>query len=90
MPKLDLSGIRKLPSGKWTVRLQHNGQRFTVGTYKTRKLAIEERDEARARIATASKPFMDPDEPIATPVGEHKLNPPQPSFIQRLKARLGR
>lgn len=89
MPKLNLTGIRKLPSGKWTVRLQRNGERFTVGTYKTRKLAIEERDEALARIAAAEKPFNAPDEYIDTQE-KLKIRPRVPSFIERLRARIGR
>lgn len=86
MAKLNLKGIQKTPNGKWAVRIQRDGERFTVGTFRTRKLAIEERDDALARIITAEEPFLD-DAPAQPEVRD---NPSTPTLVQRVMARFSR
>lgn len=43
-------GIRLLPSGKYNVRLQTNGQRVIVGTFETLEEAVDERNRVARQL----------------------------------------
>lgn len=43
-------GIRLLPSGKYNVRIQTNGQRVIVGTFDTLEKAVDERNRVARQL----------------------------------------